>query len=1140
MNNKTRHITPPPTNRASQDSLTSDNPSLDYFLTNPFSLESFKSWVDTTFLGDTNTLIAPKDYSNKLPDNMKSFFKSCHCVANTKQIPKEEGSEYVAKLAFFAFELSSNTIQAKLSIHRALFDFAKKIAAPAILACFYTPDSEEFRLSLITLGYDPKERKILSNDLRRQSFVLGQGASIHCALKQLCKLHPQSTLSSLKKAFSIEPITEEFYKKILEHYESFHSQIIFPKTLKSLPLQDKDKSPFILRLISRILFCKFLEKKLVQIGVELSKLWKLDELDSDASTDTSTSYYSYILEPLFYQTLNTPQKERNYSFVASKATAHLLAPKELQELLDSIPYLNGGLFEPQDTDFYRDGRLSIPDGLFKELFDTLEHYHFTIDESTPSNQEVGLDPEMLGMVFERLLGTLCDDAGSVRTPDALSKQKTTGSYYTPREIVSYMCKSTLLAYLTHKLTSSQQGDSVATAPRDKSDQESKPTLESSIKNLIFHIEPLPTEHSDHIKTILAALSDFKVLDPACGSGAFPIGMLQEICQILETLDPEASHFLPLQPKDFQNKIQAKKSTPSYIFKLAILQNCIYGVDIQPMATEISRLRCFLSLIVDETILEPLPNLEFKFLTANSLMPYNPCDTLKYDKYEQHVKELEDIRAQTFTTGAPKKSLQESFLSLISEMASRIREAGMVDSTPLTEWNPYDPQSQAKFFNSNFMFGVEKFDCVIGNPPYVRSGRLGSQKALLLPHYQSVANKSADLYVYFFGLGYEILKDGGLLSYITSNKYTRAGYGKHLRTFLLKNTQILSYIDFNGVKVFESASVDTSIMTFAKTSPSSSHYLSYLSCQDKSTLKDATHFTPLAQSNLSAESFSFASQDALALKAKIESTGTPLKEWDIAIGYGVKTGRDNIFIISTAKREEILANCKDEDERQRTRQIVKKTIRGADIRSYQYTWRGEWLICTFPALKLDIEDYPALKAYLESFRPRIEPIGTENGGRKKGSYKWFETQDNIAYHEDFEKEKIVYPCIMAKESRFAYDNDAMYAVAPANIITGERKQLLFIQSLLNSKLIYFAMRKFYMGGGIEGELKTNNLQKIPVPKIDSTNQGIADKIIALVEEILEKKKQDSATDTTALESQINKLVYTLYNLIDEEIELIEKG
>ena len=1088
--------------------------------------------MDTTFLGDTNTLIAPKDYSSVLPPDSARYFKSCHRVANTKQILKEEGSEYVAKLDFFAFELSSNTIQAKLSIHRALFDFAKKIATPAILACFYTPDSEEFRLSLITLGYDPEERKILSNDLRRQSFVLGQGAKTHCALKQLSKLHPQSTLSSLKKAFSIEPITEEFYKKILEHYESFHSQITFPKTLKSLPLQDKDKSPFILRLISRILFCKFLEKKLTQIGVELSKLWKLDGLDS-ASTDTSTSYYSYILEPLFYQTLNTPQKERNYSFVASKAPAHLLAPKELQELLDSIPYLNGGLFEPQDTDFYGDRGLIIPDSLFRELFSTLERYHFTIDESTPTDQEVGLDPEMLGMVFERLLGTLCDDAGSVRSSDALSKQKTTGSYYTPREIVSYMCKSTLLAYLTHKLTS-QQGDSAIT-PEDKS------APESSLKNLIFFNDPLPKEHKHHTDTILKALSDFKVLDPACGSGAFPMGMLQELTQILQTLDPDASSFLSLQPQDFQAKIQAKKSTPSYIFKLAILQNCIYGVDIQPMATEISRLRCFLSLIVDETTLEPLPNLEFKFLTANSLMPYNPCDTLKYDKYEQHVKELQVLRAQTFTTGAPKKSLQESFLSLISEMASRIKEAGMVDSTPLTEWNPYDPQSQAKFFNSNFMFGVESFDCVIGNPPYIRQQAIKDQKPNLQKNYQ-VHGGGADIYVYFYERGHQILSNGGILSYITSDKWTRAGYGKHLRTFLLKNTQILSYIDFNGVKVFDSASVDTSILTFAKRSPQEDYMIDYLACQEKQ-IPQNPNFLSIPRSALSGDSFTFALGHNQIFK-KIQDNNLRFYEIADRIAKGSSSGDDPtyLFTLIEEKGEIVIAESK-RGIAKIEKNILKPFLLGEDIKRLSYTQPTKYLLYPYDEnhklLEIDTlkQVFPHAYKYLSSVKNILLKRKMEMSD--KDFYK-FSALRNAKYYQ---RPKIMIPDLLT-HGRFGFDEIGIWhnagihnVVLKADFLKLEKMYL----GILNSSLFWFFIKKTSSNmGGSAYRLMPMYLENFCFPKIDSANQGIADKIIALVEEILALKKQDSATDTTKLESQINALVYTLYNLTDGEIELIEKG
>ena len=999
----------------------------------------------------------------------------------------------------YAFKVES--IHARVGLYKDLKEKLRDTGSHALLACLFQENSPHFRLSLITRSLNEKGEIDYSHP-KRQSFLLGKDIKTNSAKQQLSKLQGASSLEDIEEAFSLEQLSREFFQAITKHFTHLYENIKFPKTLN-----EEASRAFSLRLLARVLFCKFLERK----GLIPSGIW-----------DTSLSehyYYHEVLEPLFFGTLNTPKSERNYGLLDSKIT----------HLLDSIPYLNGGLFSPQENDFYEPkspqahiNTLQVPNGILKALFKNLSEFHFTLDESTPIDQEVGLDPEMLGMVFENLLSMLFTDH---KIDNLSSLRKQTGSYYTPREIVSYMAKSCILEYLKTHTTIS----------------------DSSLRSLVFEYE-----HEfgyQEILSLLTALSGFRVLDPACGSGAFPMGILQELTQILEALDEEGTAFMALQSQEFKASHQDKD--PRYIRKLHILQNNIYGVDIQPMATEISRLRCFLSLICDEdkNKIEPLPNLEFKFLTANSLMPYNPCDTLKYDKYEQHVKELEDIRAQTFTTGAPKKSLQESFLSLISEMASRIKEAGMVDSTPLTEWNPYDPQSQAKFFNSNFMFGIEKFDCVIGNPPYVRQEAIKKQKPKLQEYYPHTYQGQADLYVYFYERGHQILRDGGLLSYITSNKYTRAGYGKHLRTFLLKNTQILSYIDFNGAKVFESASVDTSIMTFAKRSPSSTHYLSYLSCQDKSTLKDATHFTPLAQSSLSVESFSFASQDALTLKAKIESTGTPLKEWDIAINRGILTGYNEAFIITTPKREEILSACKDKDERQRTSQLIKKILRGRDIQRYGYVWAGMWIIALeFGAHEYLESQYPTIYAHLLQYEERLKARGqcTNKPATEKkpytGQHHWLELDNNPTrkYLESFEKEKIVYPCIMAKEPRFAYDNDAMYAVAPANIITGERKQLLFMQALLNSKLIYFAMRKFYMGGGIEGELKTNNLQKIPIPKIDSTNQSIADKIIVLVEEILKKKKQDSATDTTELESQINALVYTLYNLTDEEIELIEKG
>ncbi len=271
---------------------------------------------------------------------------------------------------------------------------------------------------------------------------------------------------------------------------------------------------------------------------------------------------------------------------------------------------------------------------------------------------------------------------------------------------------------------------------------------------------------------------------------------------------------------------------------------------------------------------------------------------------------------------------------------------------------------------------------------------------------------------------------------------------------------------------------------------------------------------------------------------MESVGTPLKDWDIQINYGIKTGANEAFIIPTEKREEILNACKTQEERKRTDALIKPILRGKDIKRYSYEWADLWVIATFPSLKLDIDDYPSLKTYLSQFRPRIDQSG-EKDCRKKTNNQWFETQDTIAYHEEFEKEKIVYPCIMAKEPCFVYEEKGFYAPAPANIITGDKIEIKYITALLNSKCIYFAMRKFYMGGGIEGELKTNNLEKIPIPQITEKNQKLADKITDCAKAILEAKEKDPKANTQKLEKEIDALVYQLYNLTDEEIKIIEE-
>ncbi|ECO5604029.1 class I SAM-dependent DNA methyltransferase, partial [Campylobacter jejuni] len=379
---------------------------------------------------------------------------------------------------------------------------------------------------------------------------------------------------------------------------------------------------------------------------------------------------------------------------------------------------------------------------------------------------------------------------------------------------------------------------------------------------------------------------------------------------------------------------------------------------------------------------------------------------------------------------------------------------------------------------------------------------------------------------------------------TSNKYTRAGYGEALREFLLKNVKFLEYTDLNGIKVFDSATVDTSILCFEK-SKSKDNKFKYLALSNE-ILKTCAYdiglykdFAEFSQNSLSKESFTFSDENTSALKAKIERIGTPLKEWQgLNIYRGILTGYNEAFIITTEKRNEILANCKDEAEKERTAKLIRKMLRGRDIKRYSYEWAGLWVIGTFPSLKIDIEQYPALKQYLSQFLPRIEQSG-EKGCRKKTSNKWFETQDSIAYYEEFEKEKIVYSEIVRKPQFYLDVNLNFYAEATSFILTGEN--LKYLIAFLNNDFVAFIFKTFYAGGNL-GEngfrYKKAFLEKLPIPKINSKNQKLADELINLVDEILKAKEQDKNANTQELENKINSLVYKLYNLTEEEIKIIE--
>ncbi|MFN3263290.1 MAG: Eco57I restriction-modification methylase domain-containing protein [Aquificaceae bacterium] len=598
----------------------------------------------------------------------------------------------------------------------------------------------------------------------------------------------------------------------------------------------------------------------------------------------------------------------------------------------------------------------------------------------------------------------------------------------------------------------------------------------------------------------------KILDPACGSGGFLVKALREIFRFYE----KAYRY-------FQSEIDGVKGTSGLFVERE-----------------------------DGEVLKKLVELQERLI---------PADPYEYFKAlcERHLYGVDiDERAIRIA----KLNLWKEILRIAGKAErfkgrydlSKIRDNRTRNVFPVLErnfWCADAVSSAIEDWHNQFGF---LFDAVIGNPPYIRHKNLSQDyKQRLSEVYGSLFDSTQDIYCYFFYRGLELLKDGGYLAYITSNKWFRAEYGRNLR-LLLKDYQVLELIDLAGLKVFHGVSVDPAITILRKTPPEESHKVRILKAGQEEDIEDLHRAMEekgfrQEQSEVFTEHTVLLEDDrVLALKGKIESKGKPLKEWDVKIYRGVLTGFNEAFIIDTATREKILANCKDEEERKRTEQIIKPVLRGRDIGRYYYKWAGLWLIGTFPVLKLDIENYPALKKYfLENFDIRqLEQSGKKYpelgfNARKKTSNKWFETQDNIAYYPEFEKEKVVWQRVSSSQ-KFTLVEPGIYCEATTHFITG--KNLLYLLGILNSKVFGFAFYRFYMGGGIEGEIKGEFIGRFPIPPITDQNKPIVQKIEDLVSQILQIKEQDPSADTTKLEKQVDQLVYELYELTEEEIELIE--
>ncbi|EID4796118.1 class I SAM-dependent DNA methyltransferase [Campylobacter lari] len=970
-----------------------------------------------------------------------------------------------------------------------------------------------------------------------------------------------------------------------------------------LPKHDfEEVLKFIILWLNRILFLKLIESNLVRFNDDktlkflnyekipnfttLSHLF-FDILAKEKHTRTQSkfSYLPYLNSSLF-------EKQ------AIEKTTLEIATLENDALLEYHPHTQ----LKDDKGKSKKGKV----GLLEYLFEFLDSFDFGADEQSEEliKQKELINSSVLGNVFEKLNGY---------------KE---GSFYTPSFITSYMCKASIEKVVLDKFNHSFKLNA---------------TKLSELRTQLRQ-EKIPQEQK------LALLNSIRICDPAVGSGHFLVSALNAMLMVhyelglfeedfyLSVQNDEIlvqnhkGQFLEYKRPDFDKDKTHLCQKELFERKKDIIENNLFGVDINPNSCEITKLRLWIELLkhsfyesFDDTNyhdLKTLPNIDINIKCGNSLISYfeihkslshYPNIKERMDKYKRIVKDYkEGFYTDKSLIAKEIKNLKESFKNfcLKDKFAKEIKQLTNGANEYSKKYGDFLAQDEKDenfraFFSKNMfefdfdesaakkefkklkklyesIFDLESanpfewrfefsevldeggnfqgFDLIIGNPPYIRQEDIKELKPNLAKNYK-VYKGTSDIYTYFYELGFNVLKQNGVLSFITSNKYTRAGYGEALREFLLKNTTLLEYIDLNGIKVFDSATVDTSILSFekAKTKDSSFKYLApntELLKENDFNIESILNFNKIAQNSLSKESFTFNDESTNALKAKIEKHGTPLKEWHgLNINYGIKTGYNEAFIITTEKRDEILAKCKDEAEKERTAKLIRKMLRGRDIKRYSYEWAGLWAIFIpwhFPNVekpKTMLENEQDLKEQYSSLYNHLlshkEKLSNRNKAETGIRYEWYCLQRwGANYYQEFEKEKIGWQRV-TQEPSFILENERVLLDSMAFMVGNSKNELKYLLGFLNSSLIFYYFKNIGHLYSDKGFLLSNQyVEKFPIPKINSKNEKLANELISLVDEILVLKEQDKNANTKAQEDKINSIVYKLYNLNEEEIKIIE--
>ena len=1086
----------------------------------PFNYPKFSREIVHNLFGcnDVYETLDSAEHLDPSPDGDQNYF-----------LGQMEDADRLLLGFFYTRVAEGSDVRRKRVGLRKLIQPYLKYQVEAAIAVF--DDGKHWRLSYIC---DHKEG---TTSAKRFSYVLGdKQGQYKTPLERLDRVAAKAgrfKLDDLKEAFSVDALSKEFFDEYHRHYD---------RIIAELARQGNTGAVFhdyVKKMMGRIVFLHFLQKKgwLNDDPEFLSKLFFLSPYKQD--------FLEQELEPLFFGIFNTEPDKREQLFHQEHWDLRWLAEWE------KLPYLNGGLFERDEVDKMK---IKLPASLFENLFRFMASYNFTIDENDPEDADIGIDPEMLGKIFESLL----------------EDNKAKGAFYTPKEIVRYMCKESLIAYLNSKVNSDEVNS------ESKENQiTNHDSLVTAVRQFVEQHE-FPEELEPYREVLDTALRNVKICDPAIGSGAFPMGLLNELWRCREALGERATSPSQMGTQatglSQAGSLCSKEGQAGSLYpytraalKREIIENNIYGVDIEKGAIDIARLRFWLSIVVDAEKPEPLPNFDYKFMQGNSLIEsFDGHDLSHIMDKDRSNRSLpgrstrkagwgENQTGMEFGSEEVKQNLRnwlKMYFSLTdhkekayyrelinSSVKNYIVQQGIGPAAE-TRLNAIDPSANKHFFlwHTWFkdIFDKGGFDIVIGNPPYIQLQADGGRLADLYSRmgYESF-DRRGDIYELFYENGNNILKNSGILCFITSNGWMKSQYGDNLRYYLHEYTNPVLLVDFNQMRLFDNAIVETNIMMLEKTkNEHKCRACSFLN-HDRNTvlanLSDAVD-TECCICNFTAKnSWTIVEQSEHFLKEKIEHTGTLLGKWRVDIAFGIKSGCNVGFIIDRITRESIYSDA-TENERRILDDTIFPILQGRNLKKYSYSYNDKYMIVT--PRGYNIGRTPTLKKYMLTHYDALS--------NKSGNNEWYELQASPSgtMLRNMHKEKIMWGEISDK-AKFTYDEGHYFAEATTFFMTTDDKDvsLKYLLAILNSTFSEWYFHKIATTTGMgTNRWKKYKLEQLPVAR-PTKEQEL--RIVTIVDQILQVKKTNVNTDTSALEHQIDKLVYQLYNLTPEEIAIIEQ-